>query len=221
MVLLTSIPYFGYNKGDNMNHDVQNFVPMIKQVDGNRVIYQDPISLLFEKSRTIFLGLPVDSAYTNISIVPSLLVLDNADHKKPIKMYINSPGGSITDGLAILDTMQYIKAPVHTVIIGQAASMAAVIAAAGEKGHRLALPSARILIHQPWQGGGGGQQSDIEIQAKEIKRLRDFLEAKLAKATGQSIGKIHMDCERDYIMSAEEALTYGIIDKIVGVTKED
>lgn len=190
-----------------------NFVPVIETREGNRIIYQDPISLLFKKRR-IFLGLDISDAYVNMSIIPSLLFLESEDKDKPIDMYINSPGGSITAGLAILDTMRLIKCPVHTYCIGQCASMAAVILAAGEKGHRYALPSSRILIHQPWQGGGGGQATDISLQAKEILRLRDFLEKDLVKTTGQTLEKIHADCERDYIMDAEEAIKYGIVDKI-------
>lgn len=201
-------------------YQINNFVPTIEVRDGNRTMYMDPVSLLFKK-RVVLIGLPIDDAYVNISTIPSLLQLDEEEERdkegnlKPITMYINSPGGSITAGLAVLDTMNFIKSPVHTVCVGQCASMAAVLLAAGAKGHRRALKSSRILIHQPWQGGGGGQQTDVEIQARELKRMREDLEGRLADFTGQTLDKIHTDCERDYIMSAEEALKYGIVDQVI------
>jgi ATP-dependent Clp protease protease subunit len=191
----------------------RNFVPNIEIRDGNRTIYMDPVSLLFKK-RIILVGLPIEDAYVNVSIIPSLIFLDQDDDKKAITMYINSPGGSITAGLAILDTMEFIKAPVHTVCVGQCASMAAVLLACGAKGHRKALKSSRILIHQPWSMGGGGQQTDVELQAIELKRMRNQLEQRLADSTGQTLEKIHADCERDFIMTAEEAKVYGIIDEV-------
>jgi ATP-dependent Clp protease protease subunit len=194
-------------------YQANNFVPSIEIRDGNRTVYMDPVSLLF-KRRIILVGLPVTDEYVNVSIIPSLLFLDQED-EKPITMYINSPGGSITAGQAVIDTMDFIKSPVHTVCVGQCASMAAVILACGVKGHRGALRSSRILIHQPWMGGAGGQQSDVELQAKELKRMRESIEERLASQTGQTIAKIHTDCERDYIMTADEALTYGIVDKVV------
>lgn len=193
-------------------YQANNFVPSIEIRDGNRTVYMDPISLLFKK-RIIMVGLPIDDAYVNISIVPSLLHMDQ-DNEKPITMYINSPGGSITAGLAILDTMEFIKAPVHTVCVGQCASMAAVLLACGAKGHRKALKSSRILIHQPWSYGGGGQQTDVELQAIELKRMRTQLEERLATATGQTLEKIHTDCERDFIMTAEQAKAYGLVDEV-------
>lgn len=198
----------------NSSHPEMNIIPTVELRDGNRIIYMDPASILYKK-RKIFLGLDVSDAYVNFGLVPSLLLLESEDPGKPIDLYINSPGGSITAGLGLLDTIRFIKSPVHTYCIGQAASMAAVILAAGAPGHRYSLPSARVLIHQPWSGGGGGQASDIALQAKEIVRLRDYLEADLAKTTGQSIDKIHNDCDRDFIMDANEAKAYGIVDHVI------
>lgn len=193
---------------------ISNFViPTIEERDGNRVMYYDLFSRLL-KDRIIFIGTPIIDVIGAI-VVGELLHLQSEDSKKPIKMYINSPGGDITVGLAIRDTMRFVKPAIHTYCVGQCASMAATILAAGTKGHRHALPSSRVLIHQPWQNGGGGQQSDILIQAKEITRMREQLESMLAQDTGQTVEKIHIDCDRDFVMTAQEAKDYGIVDKVI------
>ena len=164
------------------------------------------------KERIIFIGLPIDDVIASLAVA-QMLFLQGEDPLEPISLYINSPGGSITAGLAIYDTMQYIKPEVHTWCIGQAASMAAVLLAAGAKGHRHALPYSRILIHQPW-GGMQGQATDISIQAQEILRMRDWVNEILARHTGQDMAKIETDTERDYYMTAAEAVKYGIVDQV-------
>lgn len=164
------------------------------------------------KERIIFLGMPIDDVIASLAVA-QMLFLQGEDPLEPISLYINSPGGSITAGLAIYDTMQYIKPEVHTWCIGQAASMAAVLLAAGAPGHRHALPYSRILIHQPW-GGMQGQATDISIQAQEILRLRDWTNEILARHTGQEKSKIEADTERDYYMTAAEAVAYGIVDHV-------
>jgi ATP-dependent Clp protease protease subunit len=174
----------------------------------------NPYTKLFE-DRIVFLGVQVDDASAD-DIMAQLLVLESQDPDRDITMYINSPGGSFTALTAIYDTMQYIKPQIQTVCLGQAASAAAVLLAAGAKGKRLALPNARVLIHQPAAGGGGsGQASDIEIQAREIMRMREWLEETLAKHAGQDISKINKDIERDKILTAQEALEYGLIDQVL------
>ena len=165
------------------------------------------------KDRIILLGFPIDDHIANL-IVAQLLFLEAEDPEKDIYMYINSPGGVVTAGLAIYDTMNYIKPDVVTICMGQAASMGAFLLSAGTKGKRYALPSSRIMIHQPL-GGFQGQATDIEIHAKEILRLKRYLNEKLAEHTGQPIEKIEQDTERDYFMSAEEAVEYGLIDKVI------
>ncbi len=165
------------------------------------------------KERIIFLGTPIDDAVANL-IMAQLLHLESEDADKDISLYINSPGGEITGLFAIYDTMQFIKPDIATYCMGQAASAAAVLLAAGTKGKRHALPHARILIHQPY-GGAAGQAADIEIQAKEILRMRELLEHILAHHTGQPIEKISKDTDRDFIMSANEAKAYGIIDEVI------
>ncbi len=164
------------------------------------------------KERIIFIGQPIDDIIADL-VVAQLLFLQGEDPIEPISLYINSPGGSITAGLAISDTMQYIKPEVHTWCIGQCASMAAVLLAAGQKGHRYALPYSRILIHQPW-GGMQGQATDISIQAQEILRMRDWINQILAKHTGQEVARLAQDTERDYYMTAHEAVVYGIVDQV-------
>ena len=164
------------------------------------------------KERIIFLGWPIDDTIASL-VVAQMLFLQGEDPLEPISLYLNSPGGSITAGLAIYDTMQYIRPEVHTWCVGQAASMAAVLLAAGTKGHRYALPYSRILIHQPW-GGMQGQASDISIQAQEILRLRDWLNEIVARHTGQDLEKIQADTERDYYMTAQEAVAYGLLDQV-------
>ena len=179
---------------------------------------QDPYNKLFE-DRIVFLGVQVDDASAD-DIMAQLLVLESQDPDRDITMYINSPGGSFTALTAIYDTMQYIKPQIQTVCLGQAASAAAVLLAAGTKGKRLALPNARVLIHQPATGGGGqGQASDIEIQAKEIMRMRVWLEETLAKHTGKPIEQVNKDIDRDKILTAQEALDYGLIDQVLTTRK--
>lgn len=165
------------------------------------------------KSRIVLLGDEIDDTNANI-IIAQLLFLESEDPDKEINLYINSPGGLITAGFAIYDTMQYIKAPVNTICMGQAASMGAFLLAGGKKGGRMALPSAQIMIHQP-HGGATGQASDIEVTAQEILRMRSRLNALLSHHTDQPIEKIAQDVDRDYFMSPEEALAYGLIDKVV------
>ncbi len=165
------------------------------------------------KDRIIFIGTPVTDDMANV-IIAQMLFLESDDPEKDIYIYINSPGGSVTAGLAILDTMQYVKPDVSTLCVGQAASMGAVLLAAGAKGKRHALPHSRILIHQP-MGGFQGQATDIDIHAREILRLREELNNILSKATGQSIKKIQADTERDFFMSGEEAVQYGLVDNVI------
>ena len=165
------------------------------------------------KDNIIFLGTAIDDSVAN-AIVAQMLFLESEDPDKDIQIYINSPGGSVTAGLAIYDTMQFVKNDIVTYCIGQAASMAAHLLAAGTKGKRFALPSARIMIHQP-SGGAQGQASDIEISYKEIQRLKENLAAALARHTGQNLKKVMKDMDRDFFMSSEEALEYGIIDKVL------
>jgi len=164
------------------------------------------------KDRIIFLGGGIDDDTANL-IIAQLLFLESEDPKKEISLYINSPGGSVTAGLAILDTMNHVKPAVATVCVGMAASAAAVILAAGEKGKRYALPNAEVMIHQPW-GGAQGQAADIEITAKHILATRDRLNKILSKATGQPLNKIEKDVDRDYFMMAEDAKKYGIVDQV-------
>lgn len=187
-------------------------IPMVIEQTGRGERAYDIYSRLLAE-RIIFLGTEIDDQIANL-IIAQLLYLEAEDPEKDIALYINSPGGSVTATLAIYDTMQYIKPDVQTICIGQAASGAAVLLAAGAKGKRFALPNSRILIHQP-HGGAAGQAVDIQIQAKEILRLRNLIDEILAKHTGQPIEKIHNDTDRDFIMTAKEALEYGIIDEVV------
>ncbi len=189
-----------------------SLVPIVIEKDGRGERAYDIYSRLL-KERIVFLGTGVDDMIANI-IIAQLLFLESEDPSKDIYLYINSPGGIITSGLAIYDTMQYIKAPVVTTCIGQAASMGAVLLAGGEKGKRFALPHSRILIHQPL-GGAQGQASDIDIQAKEILRLREAINNILVKHTGQPPEKVVQDTERDYFMDAQQAIEYGIVDQIL------
>jgi len=175
---------------------------------------QDPYAKLFE-DRIIFLGVQVDDASAD-DVMAQLLVLESQDTERDITMYINSPGGSFTAMTAIYDTMQYIRPHVQTVCLGQAASAAAVLLAGGTPGKRLALPNARVLIHQPSTGQSGhGQASDIEIQAAEIMRMREWLEETLAKHSKRSVEQVHQDIDRDKILSAHEALEYGLVDQVL------
>jgi ATP-dependent Clp protease protease subunit len=165
------------------------------------------------KERIIILGTPIDDTIANL-ICAQMLFLEGEDLDKDIHLYVNSPGGDITALFAIYDTMKFIKPEVSTFCFGQAASAAAVLLAAGARGKRFALPHARILLHQPW-GGAAGQASDIEIQAKEIIRMRDLLNEMLASDTGQVVDKIARDTDRDFVMTADEAVTYGLIDEVI------
>ncbi|PIQ88921.1 MAG: ATP-dependent Clp endopeptidase, proteolytic subunit ClpP [Candidatus Omnitrophica bacterium CG11_big_fil_rev_8_21_14_0_20_42_13] len=169
------------------------------------------------KDRIIFIGTPIDDNVANL-IIAQMLFLQMEDVNREINLYVNSPGGSVTAGLAIYDTMQFVKAPVSTYCVGQAASMGALLLAAGTKGKRYALTNSRIMIHQPW-GGVQGAAADISIQANEILRLREKIEEILAKHTGQTQEKIKKDSDRDYFMSSEEAKKYGLIDEVI-VTKK-
>jgi ATP-dependent Clp protease protease subunit len=169
------------------------------------------------KDRIIFLGGPVDDNVANI-VIAQMLFLASEDQKKPIKLYINSPGGVVTAGMAIYDTMQFVKPPVETVCVGMAASIAAFLLAAGEKGHRIALPNSEVLIHQV-MGGAEGQASDIEIAAKQILKTKAKINQLLSKMTGQSLSKVEHDSDRDYWLSAEEAKEYGLIDEVVKKAK--
>ena len=178
----------------------------------------DPYTKLFE-DRVIFLGTPISDDIAN-AVMAQLLCLQSMDPERPISIYLNSPGGSFTALTAIYDTMRYIKPDVQTVCLGQAASAAAVLLAAGTKGKRLALPNSRILIHQPATEGGYGQSSDLEIQAKEILRIRSLMEGMLAEATGQDVEKVSRDIERDKYLTAEEAVEYGIVDAILTSLKD-
>jgi len=166
------------------------------------------------RDNIIFLGTPIDDSVANV-IIAQMLFLTSEDPEKDIQLYINSPGGSITAGLAIYDTMKYIKNNVMTFCIGQAASMGAFLLMAGEKGKRFALPNSRILIHQPSMGGLSGQATDIDIHAREILRIREITNTLMAKSTGQSLAQIERDVERDFIMTAPQAREYGIIDDII------
>ncbi len=187
-------------------------VPMVIEQTGRGERAYDIYSRLL-KERIIFIGSEINDNLSNL-IIAQLLFLEAEDPEKDIYLYINSPGGVVTSGLAIYDTMQYIKPDVCTICIGQAASMGALLLATGTKGKRYSLPNARIMIHQPL-GGAQGQATDIDIQAKEILRIRDILNNILAKHTGQNIEKISKDTDRDFFMSPEEAKEYGLIDKVI------
>jgi len=193
-----------------------NLVPMVVEQSERGERAYDIYSRLL-KERIIFVGTPIDDDVANL-IIAQLLFLDGEDSKKEISMYINSPGGVVSAGLAIYDTMQYLKSSVTTICVGQAASMAAVLLAAGTKGRRFALPNSRVLIHQP-MGGVQGQASDIDIHAKEILKLRARLNKIISVHTGQSLKKIEKDTDRDYYMSAEEAKKYCIVDEVIEVRK--
>lgn len=187
-------------------------VPMVVEQTSRGERSYDIYSRLMQ-DRIVLLGGEVNDDSANL-IVAQLLFLQAQDAKKPVSMYINSPGGSVTAGLAIYDTMQFISCPVHTYCIGQAASMGAVLLTAGEKGHRFALPNARIMIHQPW-GGAEGKASDIEITCQEILRLKQKLNEILSTHSGQPMEQVVRDTDRDHFMSAEEARAWGLIDQVL------
>ncbi len=193
-----------------------SFVPVVIEQSSRGERSFDIFSRLL-RERIIFLGTPIDDMVANL-IVAQMLLLDSENSEKDIMLYINSPGGSVTAGFAIYDTMQHIRADVSTICLGQAASMGAFLLSSGAKGKRLALPHSRVLIHQPL-GGAQGQATDIEIQANEIIRIKKSLNSILASNTGQPLKKIEKDTDRDYIMTAQEAVEYGMIDKVI--TLED
>jgi ATP-dependent Clp protease, protease subunit len=187
-------------------------IPMVVEQDGRGERAFDIYSRLL-KDRIVFLGTAIDDNVANL-VVAQMLYLESEDPDKEIFFYLNSPGGHVSSGMAIYDTMQYIKSPISTVCMGQAASMAAVLLAAGEKGKRFALPHSRILIHQPL-GGFQGQATDIDIQAREILRLKDELNKIMADLTGKPLAKVINDTERDYYMTSDQARDYGLIDDII------
>ena len=187
-------------------------IPMVVEKTGGGERAYDIYSRLL-KDRIVFVGGEIDDDTAN-AVVAELLFLQAQDSKKEVSMYINSPGGSVTAGLAILDTMKMVKCPVATYCVGQAASMGAILLASGEKGRRFALPHARIMVHQPW-GGAQGKASDIEITAREILRLKEMLNGILAEAAGKTLKAVTNDTDRDHFMSAEEAKSWGIVDKVL------
>lgn len=192
-------------------------VPMVvEQSDRGERAYDIYSRLL--KDRIIFIGLPIDDMVANL-VIAQLLFLHTEDPGRDINIYINTPGGAVTAGLAIYDTMQFVKSDINTFCVGQATSMGAVLLAAGTKGKRHALPNSRVMIHQPW-GGVQGQASDISIQAKEILKMRDKINEILAKHTGQGLKKIQKDTDRDYFMSAKESQEYGLIDEVIATMKK-
>jgi ATP-dependent Clp protease protease subunit len=188
-------------------------IPMVVEQTNRGERAYDIFSRLLKDS-IIFIGTPIDDQIANL-VIAQLLFLEAEDPDRDIMLYINSPGGVVTAGMAIYDTMQFIKPDVQTICIGQAASVAAVLLASGTKGKRFSLPNARILIHQPWLQGLGGQATDIDIHAKELLRTRERLNQLLASHTGQPLKKIQDDTERDYIMSPDQGKEYGIIDDVI------
>jgi ATP-dependent Clp protease protease subunit len=191
------------------------YVPNVTEVTSRGERVYDLYSRLL-KENIIFLGTPIDDTIANL-ICAQLIHLESENPDKDINIYINSPGGDITALFAIYDTMQFIKNDIATICLGQAASAAAVLLASGTKGKRLALPHARILLHQPYGQVGYGQVTDLEIAAREILRMRDLLEQILARHTGQSIERVHADTDRDFVMEADEAKAYGVIDEVISV----
>ena len=192
-----------------------SLIPMVIEHTGRGERAYDIYSRLL-KERIVFIGTPVNDAVANL-IIAQMLFLASEDPQKDISIYLNTPGGSVTAGLAIYDTMQYISTDVATICIGQASSMGAVLLAGGAKGKRQTLPNARILLHQP-MGGIGGQAADMEIHAREILKIRQQLDEILAECTGQSLDRVQQDTERDFFMSPEEAKKYGLIDEIIAPT---
>jgi ATP-dependent Clp protease, protease subunit len=190
-------------------------IPMVVEQTSRGERAYDIYSRLL-KDNVIFLGQPIDDTVSNL-IIAQLLFLEAENPEKDISLYINSPGGSITAGLAIYDTMQYVKPDIQTICIGQAASMAAVLLAAGKKGKRYCLPNSRVVIHQPLIMGGGlsGQASEIDIHAKDIMRMRNRMNEILSNHTGQAVDKIDRDTDRDYILQANDAVTYGLVDQVI------
>jgi len=209
---------FNFGSGARQTQDSRYILPTFEERTAYGYKRQDPYAKLFE-DRIIFLGVQIDDASAD-DVMAQLLVLESQDPDRDIVMYINSPGGSFTAMTAIYDTMQYIRPQIQTVVLGQAASAAAVITAGGTKGKRLALPNARILIHQPAAGSeGSSQASDIEIQAREIQRMREWLEETLSYHSNRTAEQVHKDIDRDKILSAQEALEYGLIDQVLNSRK--
>ena len=196
-----------------MTASYNQLIPMVVEQTNRGERAYDIFSRLL-KDNIIFIGTPIDDNIANL-VIAQMLFLEAEDPDKDIQLYLNSPGGSITAGFAIYDTMQYIRPDVQTICIGQAASIAAVLLAAGTKGKRYSLPNSRILIHQPWLSGLGGQATDIDLAAKEILRMRERINEILVHHTGQDVKRIQADTERDYIMSAEQGKEYGIIDDVM------
>ncbi|MEY4951556.1 MAG: hypothetical protein RL698_3767 [Pseudomonadota bacterium] len=192
-------------------------VPMVVEQTGRGERAYDIFSRLL-KDRIVFLGTQVTDEIANL-VIAQMLFLESEDPEKDIHFYVNSPGGSVTAGLAIYDTMQYIRPPVSTLCLGQAASMGALLLGAGEKGKRFALPYSRIMIHQPL-GGAQGQATDIDIQAREILRVREQLNGIMARHTGQSLKRVEKDCDRDFFMTAKQAVEYGIVDEVIVARKK-
>jgi ATP-dependent Clp protease protease subunit len=197
----------------NNFEEKNTLIPMVVEQTNRGERAYDIYSRLLRDS-IIFIGTPIDDNVSNV-VTAQLLFLEAEDPERDISLYVNSPGGSITAGLAIYDTIQFIRPDVSTICVGQASSMGAVLLAAGAPDKRFALPNSRIMIHQPWLGGLQGQASDIEIHAKEILRMRSILNDILAKHTGQPLERIEKDVERDYIMSADQCKVYGIIDDVI------
>jgi len=200
-----------------MSERYQTLIPMVVEQTGRAERAYDIYSRLL-KDRIVFIGTPIDDNIANL-IIAQLLFLQMEDSDKDINVYINSPGGHVTSGLAVYDTMQFVKPDVNTYCIGQAASMGALLLAGGTKGKRYALPNARIMIHQPW-GGTQGTASDIHIQAKEILRVRERINKLLVNHTGQSLEKVEKDTDRDYFMTADEAMKYGLVDNVIDTLKK-
>jgi ATP-dependent Clp protease protease subunit len=194
-----------------------SLIPIVIEQTGRTERAYDIYSRLL-KDRIVFIGSAIDDIVSN-TVIAQLLFLQTEDHEKDINIYINSPGGIVSSGLAIYDTMQYIKPDIATYCIGQAASMGALLLTAGTKGKRFVLPNSRIMIHQP-MGGFHGQATDVEIHAREILKMKDTLNKILAKHTGQVFEKIQVDTERDYFMSAQEAKEYGIVDEVIETLKK-
>ena len=192
-------------------------VPMVIETTGRGERAYDIYSRLL-KDRIVFIGTPIDDVIANL-IIAQILFLQMEDPEKDINIYVNTPGGSVTAGLAIYDTMQFVKCDVSTYCVGQAASMGALLLAAGTKGKRFSLPHSRVMIHQPW-GGAQGTASDISIHAKEILKLKEDLNKILAKHTGQPLDRIEKDSDRDFFMSAQEAKAYGLVDQVVASRDE-
>jgi ATP-dependent Clp protease, protease subunit len=199
-----------------MSERYQTLIPMVVEQTGRTERAYDIYSRLL-KDRIVFIGTPIDDNIANL-IIAQLLFLQTEDPDKDINVYINSPGGHVTSGLAVYDTMQFVKPDVNTYCIGQAASMGALLLAGGTKGKRYALPNARIMIHQPW-GGAQGTATDIHIQSKEILRIKDRINKLLVEHTGQPIDKVEKDTDRDYFMTANEAMEYGLVDSVIDTLK--